>query len=98
KLKGINDAMGPATGTGTLKLTTRLTIDDRIGPDMTASDLTLSIPVSVVDGKANVKTSLNTALNMIGKHGLPSCSQVEVVSIDLLEEEDEPIGRGGLIA
>lgn len=85
---------GPTTGF--LATVARATFDDRTGGDMTVVDFPANFPLLVADGKINVKTSADVLLNGISQPGLPHCSNVETVSIMVLDENGNTFANVGV--
>ena len=96
KVSGIEDENGIAEGTnGTLWTLTRATLNDATVGLATVIDFPAGFPVTVTNGKINLKTSANILLNGLGLPGLASCSTIEVVSIQLLDPNGNPFGVMG---
>jgi hypothetical protein len=55
----------PASGSGTLTVTSRWTLDDRANGDMTLIDYPLTRSFSVEGGKANLKVTVNEILSAL---------------------------------
>ncbi len=105
KLRGVVDAAGPASGTGNLNTVGRATIRDRQGTpsntsddlDMTVVDFPAAFAFTLDDGSASVKTTVNTLLNGIGQPGLPECSSVTLVEVDVTDENGDRFAEMGLL-
>jgi len=96
KVSGIEDENGIADGTnGTLSTVARATLNDSVVGLATVIDFPAGFPVAVVNGKISLKTSANVLLNGLGLPGLASCSSIEVVSIQLLDPNNNPFGVMG---
>jgi len=96
KVSGIEDENGIADGTnGTLSTVARATLNDATVGLATVIDFPAGFPVVVTGGKIKLKTSANVLLNGLGLPGLASCSEVEVVSIQLLDPNNNPFGVMG---
>ena len=97
KLKGViaPDSPAGASGSGTLATLARATIDDRAGGDMTIFDFPASFPFDLTAGQAKLKTSAAALLNSIGQKGLPPCTSIEVVDINVLDENSTKFARLG---
>ncbi len=95
KLKGVVDAVGPANGTGALATSARATFNDRVGGDMTVTDFPANFPLTVADGKANLKTSADALLNGITQPGLPDCTSIETVSITITDINGDTFANTG---
>jgi hypothetical protein len=85
---------GPSTGF--LATVARATFDDRAGGDMTVDDFPANFPLLIADGKINVKTSADVLLNGISQPGLPHCSNIETVSITVLDENGNTFANVGV--
>jgi hypothetical protein len=88
KVSGVieaSDLATPADGTGTLRMTLHLTTDDPTEGLVTTVPFEVSAPVSVVKGKADLKTSLNTMLSALGLNPLGACWSAEVDGISFQE-------------
>lgn len=86
KMGGILNTLGaPAGGSGTLATVARATLEDRVGGPMTVVDFPAGFPITAVNGKIKLKTSANALLNGIGQPGLPGCSNIEVVSVNVVD-------------
>jgi hypothetical protein len=87
KMGGVldSDTLAPANGNGTLATIARATFEDRANGMITVVDFPAGFPISAVDGKISLKTSANVLLNGIGQPGLPGCSTVEVVSVNVVD-------------
>jgi hypothetical protein len=87
---------GAATGTGFLSAVARATLDDRVLGDMTVVDFPTSFPFDMVNGKAKLKTSADALLNnAIGQPGLAPCASIEVVSIVILDANNNAFATMG---
>ena len=96
-VSGIEDENGVADGTnGTLSTVARATLNDATVGLATVIDFPAGFPVTVTNGKINLKTSANILLNGLGLPGLASCSTIEVVSIQLLDPNGNPFGVMGI--
>ena len=97
KAKGIVYAdQIPVSGSGFLATVARATFDDREGGDMTVVDFPANFPIVVLDGKTNTKTSADTLLNAASQPGLPHCSNIETVSVTILDENGTTFANVGL--
>jgi hypothetical protein len=86
KMSGLlNTLSAPAGGNGTLATVARATLEDRVGGPMTVVDFPAGFPITAVGGKISVKTTANALLNGIGQPGLPGCSNIEVVSVNVVD-------------
>jgi len=105
--KGIVDTVGPANGTGALATVARATLQDRgadhIGnsadgddADMTVVDFPANFPFTLVNGHAALVTSADALLNGIGQYGLPHCTSLEIVSLQILDLNGTPFASVGL--
>ncbi len=94
-LRGVVDAAGPASGGGTLSTVARATFDDSTNGDMTVIDFPAPFAFSLTNGSATLKTSANVLLNGIGQPGLPACSNIEVVSITIADENGNTFANLG---
>ncbi len=102
KLKGLIDAAGDVSGTGTLNTLSRATLRDRQGTGndtsddvaMTVIDFSAPFPFDVIDGKAKLKTSANVVLNGIGT-SLPKCTSIEVLDINVVDENGDRFASMG---
>ena len=79
KIKGVTNVMGPADGTGSLRLSLRLTKDDG-ATGTTVQEIPFRTFFDLVDGKTTFKFSLNERLNALGETSLPACTSIELVS------------------
>ncbi len=96
-LVDVEDADGLVDGSGTLVPLRRTTFEDRAGGDMTVVDLSLpSFQVPVVRGRARVKTSANAWLNEEGFPGVPGCTSLELVDLQLFDENYTLFARPGI--
>jgi hypothetical protein len=95
KMSGILDDIGPANGPGTLATVARATLKDRVGGDMTVVDFPAGFAIQAVDGKISKKTSANVLLNGIGQPGLPGCSSIEVVSVNIVDPNGNAFANMG---
>ena len=79
--------LAPAGGSGTLATIARATFEDRAagGTMVTVVDFPAGFPFAMSAGKAKLKTSANVLLNGIGQPGLPGCSTIEVVSVNVVD-------------
>ena len=98
KMSGVDtQSFGPpASGNGNLALIMRMTFDDRASGDGTVVDFPLNAPFAMTDGKANVKTSVDSVLNSDPQPGLPRCSNVEVLSIAIIDPNGNTFANEGL--
>lgn len=85
----------PPNGTGSVVITMRGTIDDRVGGPLTMEDVPIVIPFTLQEGKATVKSSFNAALNASGHPGFPACATSEVALITVLDENGTVFGSAG---
>ncbi len=95
RLRGVIDANGPADGLGTVGLVLRITMDDRDSGDMTIVDFPVVFQLTVNNGNASLRTTVNALLNAIGQPGLPGCAVVEVVSAVVSDENANPFATTG---
>jgi hypothetical protein len=96
-LRDIENAAGRVYSTGRLIPARRTTFEDRAGGDMTVVDLSLpSFPVTVFGGNATIKTSANVILNQFGFKGVPGCTSLELLDLQLRDENDTLFGRPGI--
>jgi hypothetical protein len=104
-MRGVVDAAGPASGSGTLATVARATIRDRQGtPGTTLDDVTMTVvdfPAPFIftldDGSASLKTTANTFLNGIGQPGLPECSSVSLVDVAIIDENGNRFAEMGVL-
>jgi hypothetical protein len=97
KMSGIVDNTTlPASGNGSLSTVARATLKDRANGDMTVVDFPAGFGITAVSGKINRKTSANDLLvNVIGQPALPSCSSIEVVDVNVIDENGDNFARMG---
>ena len=96
-LNGIEDADGPVDGPATLVPLRRTTFEDRAGGDMTVVDFGVPVFVmSVVGGRARVRTSANVVLNQFGFKGVPGCTSLELLGLELRDENNTLFGVTGI--
>jgi hypothetical protein len=94
KLKGVVDAVGPASGTGILSTLSRATLRDRNGtPEnhgddtaMTVIDFPAGFGFTLTSGQANLKTTANALLTAESIPGLPHCTSIELVDLGVNDE------------
>jgi hypothetical protein len=86
-LDDIRDVNGPiGLSTGVAIPERRTTYEDRSGGDMTVIDMPIpSFPVTVVNGRARVRTSANVILNSVPVKGVPGCTSLELVGFTLTD-------------
>jgi len=96
KMKGIVDALGPASGNGTLAMVARGTFDDRNDGDMTLIDFPAVFGFTMTGGKVKLKTTVDAALNTLHQPGLPLCSSVEVLNIGVTDANGDTFANAGL--
>lgn len=95
-LNGIQNATGIATGTGRLGLLCRATLEDRIGGDVTMIDFVLAVPVLLTDGRAQLKTTFNAALNSLYGMSLPGCTSLEILYAGVSDDNGAPFAAAGV--
>jgi len=98
KLKGVVDSVGPANGTGALSTVARATFNDRMNGDMTVVDFPANFPLTLTDGKGQIKTSADALLNGISQPGLPDCTSIETVSITITDTNGDTFANTGTFA
>jgi hypothetical protein len=62
---------------------------------MTVIDFPAGFPFNLVGGKVTLKTSANALLNNIGQPGLPGCSNIEVVSVTIVDSNGDTFANLG---
>jgi hypothetical protein len=77
----VTDGEAPASGDGSFGLIARMTLNDRLSGDGTLVDFPLNAEFTMANGKAKLKTSMDTVMNGLPQPGLPRCSNIEVVGI-----------------
>jgi hypothetical protein len=89
---------GPANGDGNLGMFFRATFDDRVGGDTTVLDIPLTSAFTLSQGKAKLKTTVDVILNGDPLHqpGLPRCSNLEVVAIQVRDPNGATFANAGL--
>ena len=96
KLKGLEMHFGePANGDASLLIALRTTIHDRDNGAMTLTDGAVSFPITITNGKANVKTSLDAGLNYIGQPGLPPCASTEIAGVFVYDQNNDMFASDG---
>jgi len=91
KMAGVLDAntnVPVASGTGTLSTVARATLNDpgtTPGGPMTVVDFPAPFTFPISAGKVGLKTTANALLNGAGIAGLPTCSSIEVVTVQILD-------------
>jgi hypothetical protein len=85
KMSGILNQNGPAGGSGVLATVARATLEDRMNGPLTVVDFPAGFPITAIAGKISLKTTANALLNGIGQPGLPGCSSIEVVSVNVVD-------------
>lgn len=86
-----------ADGTGTLRLTTRLVIEEpqlALHPRITTVPFTLSVPVTITRGKAKLDTTINAMMQDAGLGTLPDCFRGDFTRIELLDPQGAPFAEG----
>jgi hypothetical protein len=97
KLTNIETVSGPATGTGSLSVIVRATLNDPLGGDMTAVDFSVAFPVSLTNGSASVKSTFNAVFaGPPYNFSLPPCASIEIVSVSVSDEEGAAFARVGV--
>jgi hypothetical protein len=105
KLKGVNHmgGGGPVNGaTGQLSTVSRTTFDDRDSGDVTVVDFPLNFAFTLFNGSTTLKRTADQQLNATpttppgGLAGLPHCTQLETVSITVLDENGNPFANMGI--
>lgn len=88
----------PPGDPGTLATVSRATFNDRSGggTDMTVVDFPAQFPFAVLKGKAVLKTSADTLLNGAGLAGLPHCTSLENVSVQVLDSFGDTFATPGV--
>jgi hypothetical protein len=84
----LNQGDQPADGVGTLRLRTRLVVQDPQNGPMTTVPFDLTVPVPVTNGKVKLATSLGTMLANAGLGALPPCFRGDFTQIVL----ENPLG------
>lgn len=99
KLGDVHNSVGlvgdPLQESGFLATTARATFNDRTNGDMTVTDFPANFPLTVVKGKAKLKTSADALLNGISQPGLPHCASIETVSITVLDSNGDTMANTG---
>jgi hypothetical protein len=105
KLQGVVSADAPegASGIGSIATLSRATLRDRNGTGgnnaddvpMTVIDFPVAFPFDLIEGKAKLKTTANALLNPADIGGLPHCTSIEVVDINVFDENDTVFARMG---
>lgn len=97
KLKGVLTSanQAPAQGTGTLATVARATLNDTANGDATVIDFPAGFQFTLVDGKANMKTSSDALLNTQSLAGLPPCTSIELVSVHVLDSNGDKFASIG---
>jgi len=97
KLYDLHDQHGVvAHAPGKLIVTLRVTMKDRQDGNMTTIDWPIDFDFMVQGADAALKTTLNTWLNAQNLPSLPSCTSIEVVAIDVLDENGNRFGNAGV--
>lgn len=101
-LSGVRNSMSqPANGTGQFIMLTRFTLQDRTNGDMTIIDFPITRPVTLSDGKAKVKYSINATLSNdlagLVVAGLPGCTVTQVLRIEVRDDQGVPFATPGLL-
>jgi hypothetical protein len=86
KVQGILDGSAFANGTGTVSMIWRFTLADRERGDMTMINFPLSLPITIFNGKASVKSSVDTLLNNLGLHDLPGCTTAQLLRLEIRDD------------
>ncbi len=96
-LSGILDGTGgPASGPGAITALARTTFDDRDLGDLTLIDFPALFPFTLTAGKVKHKTSANAALNNLGQPGLPLCSSLEFLDLQIFDANSNAFAAAGL--
>lgn len=97
-LEGVHDLIGGglASGTGLLRLVLRWTMNDRLNGDMTVAEQPFDFYFPLSGGSALLETSVNAFLNGGGQPGLPPCTNLELVSAVVHDENLHQFARAGL--
>jgi hypothetical protein len=96
KMSDIEDSGGKTTSNGVLSTVARATLKDRMNGDMTVVDFPAPFNVSAVDGKINRKTTANDLLvNTLGQPALASCTSIEVVAVQVIDQEGNAFASMG---
>jgi hypothetical protein len=86
KLRNVVDQTGDmASGAGSLTILVRATFKDRLNGELTTDLLPWSLPFTMVNGKATLKSSLNFAGDTGGVEPLPRCASLEIVAIQVID-------------
>jgi len=97
-----DDAITPVNGDDdagwALSTVSRATLNDPDNGDMTVIDFPVNVPMSIPkSGKFSAKTDTNHILDLLGLPALPSCAQIEVLSLSVQDPGGNPfavIGSG----
>jgi len=97
KASDIQDGNGVADGaTGKVGSVARATIVDRLANQlMTVIYFPTSFGITTSKGKVNKKTSATVILNALSNQALPACTNIEVVSVLVLDPNDNPFASMG---
>jgi len=87
---------GLADGEGSLTVTMRATFPDRLNGDLTTDLLFWTFPVTLVNGKAKLKSSLNFAHDGLAIPPLPRCASLEFVGAQVRDENGAAFAVPGL--
>jgi hypothetical protein len=96
-LKDVRNGAGLANGEARLTILIRATIADHADGDMTVVDFPLNTSVTVVAGAVNVQRSVDAILNAMDQPGLPACSNVEVLSVSVADENGDTFANMGVL-
>lgn len=98
KMKDIVDKAGDPVSevAGLLKTVTRATLNDPDNGAITVVDFPAQFPVPVLDGKVNLKTSANNLLFGLNQDALPTCSELEIVSLIITDENGTNFALPGI--
>ena len=97
KIKGVvTDGEAPASGDGSFGLIARMTLNDRLSGDGTLVDFPLSAEFTMTDGKAKLKTSMDTVMNGLPQPGLPRCSNIEVATMSINDPNGNIFASAGV--
>jgi hypothetical protein len=87
-LAGVVDGSGtPVTGTGTLQLGVKLSMDDPTGGSMTTVQMPIAIPFGLIDGRVKFRTTATAMLATDSLPPLPNVTSLEIASADMFDQE-----------
>jgi cysteine-rich repeat protein len=97
KIIGVVDGAGqPAATDGQVALVLRLTLDDPTGGNMTTVDVTGKVPITMVDGRSALKTSVGVMLTEAGLSDVPNGSSIEIMDVQVLDPNGTLFAHSGI--